>query len=123
MGRTVRTWLRITCIGQLALALVFSGDAQMKVGQLSTHLTGTVSPGYSAEYGNQTSSSHSWAIAGAGTMSGNYYNPNFQSITNASGVDISSSIFGGSHFPGSVSYSKAYNNQGNYAVPGLPNFV
>lgn len=113
----------------------------MKVGELSTHLTGTLSPGYSAEYGNQTSSSHSWAVAGAGTLSGNYFNPNFlsfnagfyvnqsransnfQSITNASGVDISSSIFGGSHFPGSVNYSKAYNSEGNYAVPGLPNFV
>jgi hypothetical protein len=141
MGKTMRTWLRIACIGQLGWALVFPGSAQVKVGQLSTHLTGTVAPGYSAEYGNQTSSSHSWAIAGAGTMSGNYYNPNFlafnagfylnqsransnfQSITNASGLDISSSIFGGSHFPGSVSYSKAYNSQGNYAVPGLPNFV
>lgn len=114
---------------------------QLKVGQLSTHLTGTVSPGYSAEYGNQTGSSHNWTMAGAGTLSGNYFSPNFlsfngsfylnqsransnfQSITNASGVDVSTNIFGGSHFPGSVSYSKAYNSEGNYAVPGLPNFV
>ena len=141
MGITVRNWLRVACVGQLGIALAFPGAAQLKVGQLSTHLTGTVSPGYSAEYGNQTSSSHSWAIGGAGTLTGNYYTPNFlafnagfylnqsransnfQSITNASGVDISSSIFGGSHFPGSVSYSKAYNSEGNYAVPGLPNFV
>src|SRR5579872_1767511 len=124
-----------------ALLPALPASAQLKVGQLSTHLTGTVSPGYSAEYGNETSSSHNWTVAGAGTLSGNYFSPNFltfngsfylnqsransnfQSITNASGVDIGTNIFSGSHFPGSVSYSKAYNSEGNYAIPGLPNFV
>ena len=32
-------------------------------------------------------------------------------------------IFGGSRFPGSVNYSKAFNSEGNYAVPGLANYV
>ena len=32
-------------------------------------------------------------------------------------------IFGGSQFPGSMTYSKAYNSEGNYAVPGLANYV
>lgn len=141
MGR-VKNRMRVA--GPVLLATLLAcwpAAAQLKVGQLSTHLTGTVSPGYSAEYGNQTPSSHNWTMAGAGTLSGNYFSPNFaafnasfylnqsransnfQSITNASGVDASTSIFAGSHFPGSVSYSKAYNSEGNYAVPGLPNFV
>lgn len=140
--RSVKNRMRVA--GSVLLAVLLAGfpaTAQLKVGQLSTHLTGTVSPGYSAEYGNETSSSHNWTVAGAGTLSGNYFTPNFlafnasfylnqsransnfQSITNASGVDASTSIFEGSHFPGSVSYSKAYNSEGNYAVPGLPNFV
>lgn len=140
--RNVKNRMRVA--GPVLLAALLPGlpaAAQLKVGELSTHLTGTVSPGYSAEYGNETSSSHSWTVAGAGTLSGNYFTPsflefnasfylnqsransNFQSITNASGVDASANIFGGSHFPGSVSYSKAYNSEGNYAVPGLPNFV
>jgi hypothetical protein len=88
-----------------------------------------------------TSGDHNWAVGGTANLSGSFYNPNFlsynaslylnqsransnfQSISNASGVDISTNIFGGSHFPGSVSYSKAYNSEGNYAVPGLANFV
>jgi hypothetical protein len=115
--------------------------SQVRVGELSTDLSGTVSTGYSANYGNLTSSNHGWVVGGAGNLSGNFYNPNFlsfnagvylnqsransnfQSISDASGVNITSNIFSGSHFPGSISYSKDYNSQGNYAVPGLANFV
>lgn len=140
--RYVNSRLRIARLVGLGVLLAsLPAAAQLQVGQLSSHLTGTFSPGYSAEYGNEISSSHSWNLAGVGTFSGNYFSPNFlefnasfylnqsransnfQSITNASGVDVSSNVFGGSHFPGSVSYSKAYNSEGNYAVPGLPNFV
>jgi hypothetical protein len=123
------------------LLLGWPAGAQVKWGDLSTHLSGTVSPGYSAEYGNETESNHTWALAGAGTLTGDYYSPNFlsfnasyylnqsransnfQSISDASGVTLSTSIFGGSRFPGSISYSKAYDSEGNYAVPGLPNYV
>jgi hypothetical protein len=88
-----------------------------------------------------TSGDHNWAFGGTANLSGSFYNPNFlsysanlylnqsransnfQSISDASGVDLSANIFGGSHFPGSVSYSKAYNSEGNYDVPGLTNFV
>jgi hypothetical protein len=141
MDRVANRW-RVALSAQIGiLLLTLPAGAQWKVGQFSTHLTGTVAPGYSAEYGNQTSSSHSWAIAGTGTVTGNYYNPNFvsyngsfylnqsransnfQSITNASGFDFGSTIFGGSHFPGSVNYSRAYNSQGNYGVPGLTDYV
>jgi len=124
-----------------ALLLACPVGAQVKLGQLSTNLSGTVSPGYTAEYGNQTASDHSWTFGGAGTFSGSYYNPNFlsfdaafylnqsransdfQSISNASGVNASTTIFGGSHFPGSINYSKALNSEGNYDVPGLANYV
>lgn len=136
------SWQRVAWLAQAGVLLLgWPVAAQVKLGQLSTHLSGTVSPGYSAEYGNETESDHTWALAGAGTLTGQYYNPNFlsftasyylnqsradsdfQSISNASGVNLSSNIFGGSHFPGSISYSKAYNSEGNYAVPGLPNYV
>jgi len=115
--------------------------SQVRIADLSTDLSGTVSTGYAANYGNLTSSNHSWAVGGAGTLAGSFYNPNFvsfnasvylnqsransnfQSISDASGINFTSAIFGGSHFPGSISYSKAYNSEGNYAVPGLANFV
>jgi hypothetical protein len=135
-------WRRVAWLVQAGLLLTGrTVVAQVKFGDFTTSLTGTVSPGYSAEYGNQIGSSHNWALAGAGTMSGNYYTPNFlsynasfyvnqsransdfQSISNASGVNLNTSIFGGSRFPGLISYSKTYNSDGNYDVPGLANYV
>jgi hypothetical protein len=125
----------------LAFAIHPQVTAQVKVGNFTTKLSGVISPGYSADYGNQTGSDHSWAFGGAGTLSGDYYTPNFlsydasfyinqsransnfQSISNASGIDLSSEIFGGSHFPGSVTWSKAYDREGDYDIPGLANYV
>ena len=115
--------------------------AQIKTGDFSDNLSGTISTGYTADYGNQTSSEHNWAIGGLANLSGSFYSPNFlsynasvylnqsransdfQSISSASGVNASATIFGGSRFPGSISYSKAYNDEGNYAIPGLANYV
>jgi len=134
--------LRVAWLVQAGfLLLALPGAAQIQVGELSTHLSGTIAPGYSADYSNITGSDHSWALGGAASLSGFFYNPNFlsfnvglylnqsransdfQSISDASGVNASANIFGGSHFPGSVSYSKAWNSEGNYAVPGLANYV
>lgn len=137
----VKAWrvARLMAAGILLPAL--PAAAQVKFGQFTTHLSGIVTPGYTASYGNETQSSHAWALAGTGSLTGNYYNPNFlsfnadyylnqsransnfQSITNATGVNLSTQIFGGSHFPGSISYSDAFNKEGDYAVPGLPNYV
>lgn len=115
--------------------------AQLKFGETSTSGSGTLSSGYSATYGNMTGSTHGWTLGGVGNFSGYFHSPNFlsynfspylnqsransdfQSISDASGVNLSANIFAGSEFPGSVSFSKAYNSEGNYAVPGLANFV
>jgi hypothetical protein len=105
------------------------------------NMNGTISAGYSAAYGNEIASSHSLGFGGTGTLSGFYYSPgfltfnlspyynqsrassNFQSITESTGLNFSSGIFSGSHFPGSISYAKAYNSEGNFALPGLPNYT
>ena len=123
------------------LLLTWPVAAQLKTGEVSTSLNGTIAPGYSADYGNMTTSDHSWVLGGAGNLTGSFHDPNFlsfnvgfylnqsransdfQSISDASGINATTTIFGGSHFPGSVSYSKAFNSEGNYAVPGLANFV
>lgn len=115
--------------------------AQLRFAGFSTDLNGILSPGYTADYGNQTSSDHSWTIGGAANFSGSYYNPNFlsfnasfylnqsransnyQSISDASGINVTTNIFGGSRFPGSISFSKSYNSEGDYDVPGVANFV
>ena len=121
--------------------LVWPAGAQVRVGDLSSSLSGTISTGYTADYGNMTGSDHSWTVGGTANLAGSFYTPNFlsynasvylnqsransdfQSISNASGVNATTSIFGGSRFPGSITYSKAYDSEGNYAVPGLANYV
>jgi len=135
-------FLRIAWVVPAALALLAGPvAAQVRFGELSTNLSGSISTGYSADFGNLTSSDHSWTVGGAANFSGSFYNPNFltfdaslflnqslansnyQSISNASGINLTSNLFGGSHFPGSISYSKAYNSEGNYAVPGIADYV
>jgi hypothetical protein len=125
----------------MLLLLALPVTAQIKFGEVSSNMGGTIAMGYTADYGNETSSDHNWTLGGNANLSGSFYNPNFfsynasiylnqskansnyQSTSNASGVDVSTTIFGGSKFPGSISYSKAYDSEGNYAVPGLANYV
>lgn len=102
------------------LVLALPAAAQIKTGDFSTSLSGIVTTGYTADYGNQTSSDHSWTVGGDASASGSFYSPNFlsysaslylnqsransdfQSISNTSGVIANATVFGGSHFPGSI---------------------
>jgi len=123
------------------LLLAWPVTAQVRVGDLSSHLTGTIAPGYTADFGNLTGSDHTWAMGGTASLTGSFYAPgflsynvdvflnqsransDFQSISNASGVNAAANIFSGSRFPGAVSYSKDFDSEGSYAVPGVANFV
>jgi len=125
----------------LVLASAVRTPAQVTAGEASMNLSGTISAGYSDDYSNLAGSDHSVIGAGRADLSGSYYNPNFlsfdvqpfynqsrlnsafQSITASSGVSASTKIFGGSDFPGSISYSAALNSSGNFGIPGLPNFT
>ena len=116
-------------------------SAQMTKGDTSLRLNGTVSAGYTDDYSNLATSDHSILGAGTADLFGSYFNPNFlsfdiqpfynqsrvnsnfQSITASSGVNASVKIFGGSQYPGSISYSNAFNSSGNFNVPGLANFA
>ena len=116
-------------------------SAQVKFGDFSTNLSGNVSTGYTADFGNQTSSDHGWEVGGTASFSGSYYSPNFlnfnadlylnqsransnfQSISNSSGYDFSAGIFSGSNYPGRISFNQSFNSEGNYAVPGLADYV
>jgi hypothetical protein len=124
-----------------AILLMLPAAGQLKVGETSNTLNGTLSAGYNGDFGNQMPSDHSLSFGGTGTLSGYYYNPNFlsytvspylnqardnssfQSISDASGVNFDSSIFAGSKFPGAITYAKALNSEGNYAIPGVANYT
>ena len=133
---------RLIAASFLLLALGFRASAQVTLGDnLSMNLNGTASFGYTADYGSLTASDHGITAGGNADLTGSYYSPNFlqfhiqpfynqsrvnsdyQSISDSSGVTASAGIFSGSHFPGSVSYSKTYNSDGNFALPGVANYT
>ena len=126
----------VVLTGILFLALPLMG--QVTLGDdLSLNANGTISAGYTGSYGNEIGSSHGLTVGGTAGIGGYFYNPNFLSfnvnpyynqsrsnstsgsVTDATGVNLSTAIFSGSHFPGSVTYSDAYNTTGNYGIPGL----
>ena len=124
-----------------ALLLALPAAAQIQVGELNTNLNGVVGVGYNDVWGSDISSSHSVDFNGNGTLSGFYHNPNFvnfnlapyynqssqnsesRSLFNSTGFEFSSGIFGGSHFPGSISFAKSWDSQGNFGIPGVPNYT
>ena len=124
------------------LGFVLGASAQVKVGEnLSMDLNGQASAGYTADYGDLISSDHGITLGGNANLTGFYYDPNFisfsvdpyynqsransnfQSISDASGVNATTNLFSGSKFPGSVSYSKNYNSEGTFGIPGVPGYT
>jgi len=126
----------------LLLLLALPLPAQVQVGDnLNLNLNGIMSAGYNGVYGNLINSSHGLNVGGNGTLSGSYYDPNFlnfnfspyynqsrqnsdsRSIFNDGGFDFTSNLFSGSHFPGSVGFSKSWNSEGILNLPGLQNYT
>jgi hypothetical protein len=137
---TTAACLVLVLTGLLLAAL--PAAAQYQIGETDlSQLTGIIGTGYSGAFGNQETSSHQLGLNGSATLSGFYYNPNFlsfnvtpyydqnranssyRSVDNSSGVAFSSAIFTGSHFPGSVSYTRDYNSSGTFAIPGTPDLT
>jgi hypothetical protein len=125
-------------ISAALLALSFPTAAQVTIGDnLNVTSSGSINAGYNDTYGNDIESSHGLGVGGTAAFNGYYYNPGFVSfslnpyfnqsrnnsgfgsVTDASGVTLTSSIFTGSHFPGGINYSANFNNTGNYGIPGI----
>ncbi len=119
------------------LGICFGAQAQVAVGDLHATANGELSTLYTSNFGNFDADEHSLGLAGRGTISGDYYNPNFlsfsllpyygrsqdnsdlQSITDASGYNGNVDIFKGSHFPGFVNFNQTWNNSGTFGIPGV----
>jgi len=129
-------------VGCLFFLAAVCTPGQVTVGNdVSMNLNGQISAGYTGDYGNGIPSDHGITGGGNATLSGFYYDPNFlsfqvspyynqsrtnstsQSIAQSSGVLASTSLFGGSNYPGSISFSKTYDSLGTFEVPGLPNYT
>ena len=128
--------------GWLLILLVASSvRAQVQVGDTTMRMGGTLTGGYSANYGNQVQSSHGVNFGADAQITGDYYNPNFlnfditpyynrstsdssfQSLTDASGVNTDVNLFTGSKYPGYASFNYARNSTGNFGLIGSPNFT
>ncbi len=140
----VRCGVKAGCLvmaGLLWCVLPAAAQVQWEGIQLS-NLSGSLGAGYSGAYSNlQDSSNHGLDVNGNAALNGFYYNPNFLSfnvtpfygmsransnylsVGNSEGVSASAALFSGSHFPGTVSYSRSYNSSGNFSVPGLPDIT
>ncbi len=136
-GSVQRACWVIACL----LLLASTAKAQLSFGEFTNKASGTVAAGYTADFGNLTASDHGWTVGGVANITGDFYNPrfinynispyanqsransDFQSISNTSGVSMSANLFAGTRFPGTFSYSKAYNSNGSYNIPGLSNYV
>jgi len=124
----------------IVLLAALPAAAQYEFGDFDlSKLSGIIGAGYSGAYGSQEISSHNLNLNGSATLNGYYYNPNFltfnvspyygqsransdsRSVDDSTGIALSTSIFAGSHFPGSVSYNRNYDSSGVFAIPGVPN--
>ncbi len=117
--------------------LVLPCPAQVVIGDnLQLHLNGDISTFYNGSSSDLEGSGHGLSLGGDAYANGSYYNPNFLSfnvqpyyarqqnnstfgsITDSSGVNANLNLFSGSHFPGTISYSRAANSSGEFGIPG-----
>jgi len=126
-------------LGLLLLAL--PALAQLKLDGLTMSADGILGAGYDGSSGTNQTASHDLGINASGELSGYYFNPKFlsfsvlpsynrsqsnsgsSSLTNASDIDTNVQLFTGSHFPGAVSYNKAFDSTGTFGLPGVQSFV
>jgi len=136
MADVKRLAQKIGCF--VVLLIVLPAWGQVGVGDnVKLNLSGELSTGYTGTYSDSQTSSHSLDLGGSGTLHGFYYNPQFlsfdvqpyynrsqansafQSITNSNGIVSSANIFGGSQYPGSVSFSRTSDATGQFGLPGV----
>jgi len=117
-------------------------SAQIQAGsETQLNLNGSVSAGYSGASSNEGPDSHGLNFGGTGNLSGYFHSPqflsfdvapffnqsrnnaNFQSVADSSGVTASANVFGGSQFPGYFNFSKIYNSESTYSLPGAGNYA
>jgi hypothetical protein len=127
--------------GCLCVALVSRPSAQTPATQANTSedlnfaMDGDLSFGYNDSFGNEVPSTGNLNFGGTANVKGYYYDPkflsfnaspyysqsrlnsNYNSVFDSSGITASAQFFSGSHTPGSFSYSRSYNREGQFGLP------
>ena len=141
----IKTWRAVTtsalCLF-FVLACIGSANGQVTADHnLKLLLNGSLGTIYTGSYGDYIASSHSLGLALNGTLEGYYFHPQFlyfqvrpyydraqfnsesQTITRGTGVESTVSLFGGSHFPGSISYGRNFNSNSEFRIAGVPSVL
>ena len=133
--RIKSSWLLIA-----VLLCAATARAQMEIGDnLKMSLNGSLGFGYSGAFGNaDMASTHSKGLTGSGDLNGSYFNPNFlsfhfrpyydhnqsnsesQVVTRSTGLGLSLNLFGGSRFPGSITFGKDFSSNSEFRLAGVP---
>ena len=133
-------WIGIGASFAVACLFFGTANAQITVGDnTNLSLNGDIGAGYSGAFGNENFQSiHGIFFTGLANLNGYYYNPKFlnfnvqpyynrsqdnstfQSVLNESGVNATANFFGGSHFPGSVSYGAGWQQGSQFQIAGQP---
>jgi hypothetical protein len=117
------------------LLMALPSAAQLEVGDdWKMNLTGNIGYNYTGDINNGVSG-HGMGFTGDANLHGSFHSPNFLNfnvqpyydrtqsnsvfgaLTNSTGVSANVNLFSGSHFPGSVYYSKGINNTGEFGIP------
>ncbi len=117
-----------------------AASAQITVGEnLNLSLDGGLGYGYNGSFGNELDTSgHNQGFSGNADLTGYYFNPNFisfqfrpyydrnqantetQSVSRGTGFGASANFFGGSHFPGSISFGRDFSTNSEFQFAGVP---
>ena len=133
----------VSAIGLVfVLACVASANGQVTIGSnFKMLMNGSLGTVYTGNFGDYAGSSHSLGLGVNGILEGYYYNPQFlnfqvrpyydrsqfnsesQAVTRGTGFDSSVNLFGGSHFPGSVSYGRNFDSNSEFGIAGIPSVL
>jgi len=124
----------LVCVFLLTQAAI----AQVEVGGVQFQsLNGNLGFGYDGQFGTQQQSTHDAGLTGNLSTGGYFYNPGFlafqantyyeradstadtTSLSDSRGYNTGASIFGGSQFPGYVSFAQNWGQTGTFGVGGL----
>ncbi len=130
-GLFLWAWVCVFLLSQAAIAQVDLGGFQFQ------NLNGNLGYGYGAQTGVNAQSSHSTGLSGNLNSNGYYYNPSFLSfqantyyaragstadsvsLSDSEGYNLGAGIFGGTEFPGYVSFGQSLGQSGNFGLPGV----
>jgi len=135
-----RCQILIYAFSVLVFFLALPAAAQVEFDGVTMGMSGNISAGYNGDLSSSGpgtgGTDHGLVLGGTGFLQGSFYNPNFLSfsaqpyynrsqansdsgsIFDSSGYTGNVSIFSGSHFPGSISFSQAFDSTGLFGIPG-----